>query len=360
MCSGISEMTATPGASSVTAIVINYNTAELTARCVRSLLDSGVGRVLVLDNASVLADFHQLQQIMPASDICRLLRSESNVGFAAGSNLLISEAFSDSYCSHILMLNSDAVLAPGGFCRLVEKARENAADMVGGRVNLLAISEDGVEILTDTVESHGIALYKTLLASNRKHDEEIFLGPTGGCALLSRTMLEALRRQHGYVFDPDYFCYAEDTDLCIRARLLGYGSAHTDAVVAYHQGQASSGGGFSDFVYYHGIRNSIWTLIKSCPTSVLLRNLHWIVILHAGIVVRHTMRGKLSITLRIYRDGFGAWRLLRRKRAKIYESVLDDPGQRLGQFVTPWFYEPGYLKKAVRELLSFKRLDGRG
>ncbi len=32
---------------------------------------------------------------------------------------------------------------------------------------------------------------------------------------------------------------------------------YTDDVLAWHEGQASSGGGFNDFVLYHGIRNSI-------------------------------------------------------------------------------------------------------
>ncbi|MBR0566030.1 glycosyltransferase family 2 protein [Azoarcus sp. L1K30] len=352
-------MTDTKTTCCITAIVINFNTAALTVRCVNSLLESGVERVLVLDNGSESADYEFLQRAFRPESVCRLLRSESNLGFAAGSNFLIEEALCDAQCSHVLLLNSDAILARDGLRELTWKAMSSEADLTGGKVNRLLVADDGSVTLTGIVESHGIALYKTLLASNRKHDEEIFLGPTGGCALLSRRMLEAMRRVHGYVFDPDYFCYAEDTDLCIRARLMGYVAAYTDEIVAYHQGQASSGGGFSDFVYYHGIRNSIWTLIKSFPVALLVRNLHWVLLLHAGIVLRHVMRGKLGLTLRIYRDGFGNWSHLLRKRRKIFESVSAEPAHRLGYFVTPWFYEPGYLRSAIRQLFFFWKLKDR-
>ncbi|MCB1886614.1 MAG: glycosyltransferase family 2 protein [Rhodocyclaceae bacterium] len=352
-------MPLTPPVLSTAALVINFNTAALTVRCVQSLAVDGVDRILVLDNASEQADYDLLRHSLAESGRCHLFRSEVNLGFAAGSNLLIEKAFAAEACSHVLMVNSDAVLAADGFEALVEVARENEADLIGGRVNRLEVSGGGQLVRTDTVESHGIALYRTLLASNRKHDEEGYLGPTGGCALYSRRMLERVRLAHGHVFDPDYFCYAEDTDLCIRARLLGFSAAKTDAVVAYHQGQASSGGGFSDFVYYHGIRNSIWTLFKSFPVSLLFRNAHWILLLHAGIVVRHTMRGKLRLTLRIYRDGFAAWQPLLAKRRRIFDGVPGNPGRRLNAVVTPWFYEPGYLKGAFRELFTRRRADPR-
>jgi len=41
----------------LTAAVINFNTAALTRRCTRSLVDAGVPRILVLDNGSAAEDF---------------------------------------------------------------------------------------------------------------------------------------------------------------------------------------------------------------------------------------------------------------------------------------------------------------
>lgn len=343
---------------SLTALVINYNTAPLTARCVRSLASQGLTTVMVLDNASERADFEALEFALSEIPECKLIHSERNLGFAGGSNLLITSALARANCTHVLLLNSDAILASDGLRALLATALHTNADLVGGRVNLLIVDDDGKEHLTDTIESHGIALYKTLLASNRKHSAEAYLGPTGGCALLSRVMLENVLNTHGYVFDSDYFCYAEDTDLCIRATLLGHPSAHTDQVVAYHQGQASSGGGFSDFVYYHGIRNSVWTLIKSVPATLLIRKLPWVLLLHAGIIVRHTVRGKFRLTLRIYWDAFRRLpALLRKRRLVSRSSFAPDSTARLDSCITPWFYEPDYLRGAINDLLGRKPAD---
>ena len=59
----------------VVAAVVNYNTAALTLRCVRSLLDAGIPRILVLDNASASADFDLLAS-RRAAERFRLLRKQ--------------------------------------------------------------------------------------------------------------------------------------------------------------------------------------------------------------------------------------------------------------------------------------------
>lgn len=340
-----------------TAAVINYNTATLTLRCVRSLIDAGFQRIWVLDNASVAADRAILRASLSAhAACCTLIESDTNLGFAAGSNMLIERMLAETVVTHVLLLNSDAVLATNGGAALCNAARQSGADLVGGRVHRLEAAHGEINATTtDEVESRGIALYKTLLASNRKHDAEAFLGPTGGCALLSRRVLQSLQAAHGYVFDPDYFCYAEDTDLCIRAVLLGHGASYVDSVVAYHEGQASSGGGFSDFVYYHGIRNSVWTVIKSVPASVIAKNLHWMLLLHVGIVVRHALRGKFRLTAKLYFDAFRPLPRLLKKRRVIQASRQRTAPANLGKLITPWFYEPGYLRAAIRDLLSMRR-----
>jgi GT2 family glycosyltransferase len=88
-------------------------------------------------------------------------------------------------------------------------------------------------------------------------EDEVLLGPTGGCALLRRRLLEDLRAMHGAWFDEQFFCYAEDTDLVIRARWLGYRAAYAADAIVQHEGSLSSGGPDNDFVLYHGIRNSL-------------------------------------------------------------------------------------------------------
>jgi GT2 family glycosyltransferase len=337
----------------IVANVINFNTATLTLQCVEALLQCDVDHVVVLDNASAAIDrsalAEGLERLMGPGSRVELTFSEINLGFAGGSNRLIEHSLHDASVTHVFLINSDSIVDPSGFATW--RAEINGdADLWGARVH-----QANPVGQTDEVESLGIAIYRPLLASNRKHLDDRFLGPTGGCAIYSRRLLEELQLSHGYIFDPDYFCYAEDTDVCLRARLLGYEACYCDALVARHLGQASSGGGFNDFVYYHGIRNSIWTMLKCIPLPIFLRNLGWVLLLHAGILVRHTVRGKLRVTIRLYRDTLLGMMAVWRKRRVVQDSRRVETGT-LVQWITPRFYEQDYLRTAIRDLFVRKRV----
>lgn len=330
----------------VVAAVINYNTASLTLRCVRSLLEAGVSNVLVLDNASAAEDYRHLETGRPGEGV-RIIRSEHNHGFAQGCNLLIDEALRDPRCARVLLVNSDAVVDGAGLHACLRRMGEEGHDLMGGR--MLKPSDHGER--GETVDSLGIALYKCLLASNRMSVEEAYLGPTGGFAVYSRRFLEEVARLHGYVFDPTYFCYAEDTDLAVRARLLGYSAGYADEIVAHHAGQQSTTGEYGDFILYHGIRNSIWMAAKSIPGGVLLTNLPWIVALHVAIVLRHTRQGRVRTLFRLYRDALrGLPATLAGRR--VVQGSRRVSNRQFRAFIDPHFYEPTFLRGAVRQLFS--------
>jgi GT2 family glycosyltransferase len=83
------------------------------------------------------------------------------------------------------------------------------------------------------------------------------LGPSGNCALYTANLLRQVYSASGEYFDEQFFCYAEDTDLAWRAVLLGYQAAYAADARVYHKVSIASGGPGSDFVLYHGIRNSL-------------------------------------------------------------------------------------------------------
>jgi len=328
----------------VAAAVINFNTAALTRRCTRSLVDAGITRVLVLDNASSDGDFRELEAAHAADGRVRVIRSDTNLGFAAGSNRLIDLALDDPRCERVLMLNSDAIADPDGLAACIAAMRAGGHDLMGGRM-----MKPAAQGRAEVVDSLGIALYKSLLASNRKTTSDAYLGPTGGFAIYSRRFLEEVKRLHGYVFDPAYFCYAEDTDLCVRARLLGCSVGYLDQVVAHHEGQASAGGEYNDFILYHGIRNSIWMAAKSIPLAIILARLPWLVVLHGGIVLRHLRQGRWRTLLRLYRDALtGLPRVLAQRRVVQRSRRVDVAEFRA--HVDRRFYDASFLQGAWRDL----------
>jgi GT2 family glycosyltransferase len=335
----------------LTAIVVNFNTADYTGRCLQSLQRaSGVTRILVLDNGSNAHDVERVADDVRATRGAELIRLTTNLGFAGGCNVGIDAALADASCEAVLLLNSDAELQTDGAIRMTQALAAAQVGLAGGRV----VKPSGA------VDSLGIAFYVSCLASNRMVAGDRYFGPTGSCAVYRRELLQRLQQEHGHVFDPDFFCYAEDTDVAARALLLGYRPAYVEEIVATHSGQVSSGGGFSDFVLYHGIRNSIWMMLKCVPGPVLLLCSPLIALIHAGIVVRHGLKGKFKVLYSLYRDAVrGVPRMLRKRRA--IQACRRIGSRAFLAFLTPRVYDADYLSAAVRDLFvhPVRRSDDR-
>ena len=325
-------------------LIINYRTAQACITCLDALLaqiDTDT-RVLLLENGSGDSDKNTLIEYAAAhADQIEIEISASNLGFSGGMNLLLERALRDARIDNVLLLNSDT-LPMAGFLPAMQRLLNPATrcEMIAARL----LQPDD-----DTIDSLGITLYRSTLASNRKRADEILLGPTGGCALLSRRLLEDLHSAHGEYFDAEFFCYAEDTDLVIRARWLGYQPAYAPDARVYHSGSLSSGGAGSDFVLYHGIRNSLWWLTKNAPLAWLLRSLPWFLVLHTGICLRHLRRGRLRVLWRLYRDACRGLPAMRKKRALI-RAARRVPASDFSRWVEPRFYERDYVRRAWSEL----------
>ena len=325
-------------------LIINHGTAPATQACLAALADTlpEDARVFVLDNGSGPDDVAGLSRTIAANASRMTLDvSADNLGFSGGMNRLLQAALADSRTDQVLLLNSDTRPLPGLIAAL--RARldlDSRTDMVAAQ---MSDSRDG------SVDSLGITLYRSTLASNRKRADEILLGPSGGCALFTRRLLDDLKSTHGEWFDERFFCYAEDTDLVLRARWLGYRPAYAADALVEHAGSLSSGGRENDFVLYHGIRNSLWWLVKDAPTGWLLRSLPWFIALHCGIVLRHLRRGRARVLWRLYRDAFKGLPAMRAKR-RVIRASRRVPESDFGRWVEPRFYERDYVRRAWREL----------
>jgi len=324
-------------------LIVNHRTAAATRDCVRALLAAADTAFVVhlLDNGSGVAEVTALRELAARhAERLRFDASDTNLGFAAGMNRLLDAALADARVDQVLLLNSDTQ-PQAGFIAAMQALLDPAT-----RTEMIAacMPRDA-----HSIDSLGIALYRSTLASNRKREDEVLLGPTGGCALLTRRLLEDVRSSTGEWFDEDFFCYAEDTDFVLRARWLGYRAAYARDAVVYHAGALSSGGPDNDFVLYHGIRNSLWWLIKDAPTAWLLRSLPCCMVLHIGVCLRHLRRGRGRVLWRLYHDALRGVPAMLRKRKRI-RAARRVPACAFAAWVEPRFYERDYLRRAWREL----------
>ena len=171
--------------------------------------------------------------------------------------------------------------------------------------------------------------------------------------LLTRRLLEDVRDAYGEWFDESFFCYAEDTDLVMRARWLGYLPGYADEAVVLHHGSLSSGGPDNEFVLYHGIRNSIWALAKNAPAFWLLLHLPWLLVAHGGIWLSNLRKGRGRTLLRLYWHALRGMPsiLVKRRRVRRFRRVS---ARRWWSWVEPKLYESNYLRRAWRELFRWR------
>lgn len=90
----------------VSVVIINYNTFELTSRCIKSIYEQTTGvdfEIILVDNASQECEPELFLKEFPE---IRLIRNAENTGFAKGNNTGIEHATADV----ILLLNSDTEL----------------------------------------------------------------------------------------------------------------------------------------------------------------------------------------------------------------------------------------------------------
>src|SRR5581483_11916642 len=218
----------------VSVVVVTWNGRKHLAACLDALARQAFRdfETVVVDNGSRDGSADLVASAYPS---VRLIRSPTNLGFAAGNNLGIRATGS----RYVATLNNDAVPEPGWLGALVEAAERDAA--LGSVASKMVFAHDA-----STINSCGIALYPVGIAwdlwggypSEMVGRPRRVFGACAGAALYRRAMLEDVG-----LFDEDYFAYLEDVDLAWRARLRGWDTLLApDAVVRHaHAGTLGEG-----------------------------------------------------------------------------------------------------------------------
>lgn len=230
----------------VSAIVVTYRSAatvRATLDGLRAARDVGLlSRCILVDNDSddgtvtVVREHHAWTEIVPAG---------RNLGFGRGVNLGL-ERIKTPY---VLLLNPDATLLPDALQRLVAFLDGHAKVGIAGPVLLDAQGQpQPVQPLPTPgrllaqalgLQSHGT--WALPPGSGRRRVDWLC-----GAALLVRT--ELLKRLDG--FDPRFFLYFEETDLCVRAAARGVETWLVGDAVAHHAAHHSARG--EDTALVHG------------------------------------------------------------------------------------------------------------
>lgn len=223
-----------PDAPLASVVILGYNGREYLDECLGSVLDQDLPRqaydVLYVDNGSSDGSAALVRERFPGVPVLPLDR---NYGYAEGNNIGFRAARGDS----VVFLNQDTVVHRSWLRELVEAVRSDPR-IVAGHANIVQPwypEFDGIQeradverLYTAEVNRLGYIQYRSLGARARPVDT-LFLH--GVCIIIRRSVVDQL----GYVFDPDFFAYAEDLDLGLRVRALGYRSVVVPKAVVYHK-----------------------------------------------------------------------------------------------------------------------------
>lgn len=295
----------------VRVLVVNRNSGPWLARCLESLRLQTMAdfEVVLVDNAST---DESVPPDLPDQRF-RLVCLAHNLGFAAGNNL----GARDAKAPWLALLNPDAIASPDWLECLLIEAQQHPECLIFGSTqfrtdapSILDGSGDCLSLFGMTWRSgYGRPVPAVL-------PEGPVLAACGAALMIRRDLFERLGG-----FEERLFCYLEDVDLCLRARLQGAEVWQSALAQVRHVGGASTEFGHSAFSLYHGNRNLIWVLMRCMPMPWVALGLPgsvmWILL---RSVFKRVSLAQRAAMLRAVRDGIAGLPTALRERSAIQST----------------------------------------
>jgi GT2 family glycosyltransferase len=248
-------------------VIANWNRKELLRACLDSLARQSHPsfEVVVVDHGSTDGSADLIEEMGKSYPVrLRLIANPVNLGFCAANNqgILATQA------ELVALLNNDAEAEPG-WLEALERAVRQAED-VGMAASKVLVWED-----PSRIDKCGHLIYPDGQNRGRGSGQtdrgqfdqaEEVLWPDGCAAMYRRAMLEDIGD-----FDEDFFAYADDAELGLRARWAGWRCWYTpDAVVRHHRGATLGLGSARRLTLIE--RNRVLLAVKLFPGSLLWAN----------------------------------------------------------------------------------------
>lgn len=232
-----------PACPTVSIIVVNYRTRDMTMDCLRSIVretNRTSYEILLVDNASDDGIVEAVGQEMPR---VQLIPLSSNAGFARANNIAAEQAKG----SFLLLLNPDTVVLDGAIDKLISFALERPKAKIWGGQSFRGdrsidptscwrrLTPWGVFCqtfgLTAAFPDSGVLNPEGYGGWDRSSVREVDI--ICGCFMLIDR--EIWDRLDG--LDASFFLYGEEADFCLRAAKLGARPIFTpDAGIIHYSG----------------------------------------------------------------------------------------------------------------------------
>ncbi len=220
----------------VTAVIVSYQSEGTIAGTMDTLQRAnmaGLVECIVVDNNS---NDNTLKILDIYASWAKVIAHSDNVGFGRGCNIGLEKVTTE----YVLFLNPDAAIDPGAITQLVDFMHENPN---AGLIAPAITEPDGLVQGVGNLSSPRVILLNAAPLINAPQHQPVYPGDDPfrtdwlcGAVLMGRTKL--LKKLNG--FDPRFFLYYEETDLCRRVLDTGAEIWSVGTAVAHHTGAVST------------------------------------------------------------------------------------------------------------------------
>ena len=239
-----------PASCEASIVIVSFNTCAVlresllaaTAECATLEASGKRAEILVVDNGSRDGSVQMVEAEFPH---IKLTKSPENLGFGLANNLAIEQARG----RYLVLINSDAFFSPGSLALAIRHMDETPRAGAGGAY---LSGRDGTwqpsgrgfpslvrDLIVHTGLGDGFPRSKVFGRMNRTCDDlnvpAVVDWIVGAFVILRREALEQVG-----LFDPAFFLYYEEVDLCLRLRNAGWQCWYWPDLLITHVGGESS------------------------------------------------------------------------------------------------------------------------
>jgi len=186
---------------------------------------------------------------LPSNRRMIIIKNEKNYGFAEGNNIGMRYALKALNPDYILLLNNDTVVDKEFLGELVKVGeRDEKIGIVGPKIyyydfnsRIDIINFAGGKFSMWKGQPYHIGINEVDRRQYDKIKEVDYV--EGSCLLTRREVLDKIG-----LFDPSYFAYWEENDLCMRGSKAGYKSVYVPKSKIWHKVSSSANSGMK--IYY--------------------------------------------------------------------------------------------------------------
>ena len=325
----------------VSVVILNYNGRRYLENCLTSLNKTTYRNydVILVDNASQDDSVNFVKKNFP---YVKVIENPGNLGFAKGYNVCLKKIKTE----YVVLLGNDTTVDPKWLEELIRIADSDPQiGICGGKILML----DNPRIINSAggeCDISGFAPDRGIYEIDRGQYEKIeeVFHVCGADMCVRREILDDI----GF-FDPQFFMYAEDTDLCWRARICGYKVVYVPRSIIYHK-FGGIGGKANPKRRYLSSRNMLRAILKNSGPRLLLGMLNRFIMMKIGEILLFLVSGRVRVSVALVNGML--WNIrhfpttwLERKKVQLLRKVPDTEIQKLltGRYIQLQLFSKGYL-----------------